>query len=83
MELNYDIDNKIKCPKVDCRKKACKCGLTAIFVPANLGDDSAKSEVAPKNGAYCNAIVKYEANGAVYIYSQEGIPVKVKDGSNS
>ena len=83
MEINYDIDNTPCCPKVDCRKKACKCGLTAIFLPANLGDDSAKSEIAPKNGNYCDAIVTYEANGAVYIYTKEGIPVKVKDGSNS
>lgn len=83
MEINYDIDNTPDCPKMDCRRKACKCGLSAYFLPAALGDDSPKSEIAPKNGNYCNAIVTYESNGAVYIYSKEGIPVKVKDGSNS
>ena len=83
MEINYDIDNTPTCPKVDCHKKACECGLMAVFISSVLGDDSAKSKVAPKNGNYCNAIVVYEANGAVYIYSKEGIPVKVKDGSNS
>lgn len=77
--MNYEIENKTECPK-SCHKKICKCGLTAIFLPAVLGDDSASSEVAPKNGSYCNAIVTYEANGAVYIYSKEGIPVKVKEG---
>lgn len=40
-----------------------------------MGDDSKGSPVAPKNGDYCNAIVKYEANGNIYMYSKEGIPV--------
>lgn len=63
------------CPKYDCRNNACKCGLKYVSIPAALGDDSAGSEVAPKNGAYCNAVVKYEANGNIYMYSKEGIPV--------
>lgn len=63
------------CPQYDCRKDSCKCGLTYVNIPAALGDDSASSEVAPKNGAYCNAVVKYEANGNVYMYSKEGIPI--------
>lgn len=63
------------CPKHDCRKDSCKCGLRLISFPAALGDDSKGSPVAPKNGDYCNAIVKYEANGNIYMYSKEGIPV--------
>ncbi len=63
------------CPKYDCRKAACKCGLKFVDIPAALGDDSKGSNVAPKNGEYCNAIVRYEANGRVYIYSKEGVPV--------
>lgn len=84
MMENYDKEfweNK-KCPKYDCRKNACKCGLKKVSLAAALGDDSENSPIAPKNGAYCNAIVVYEANGAVYIYSTEGIPVKIKDGEN-
>lgn len=68
------------CPKYDCRKESCKCGLKYVSIPSALGDDSQGSSAAPENGAYCNAIVKYEANGAVYIYSSEGIPVKIKEG---
>lgn len=49
-------------------------------MPAALGDDSVGSEVAPKNGAYCNAVVKYEANGHVYVYTSEGIPTLVTEG---
>lgn len=66
------------CPKVRCKKPAE--GLKYFSVPASLGDDSPSSAVAPKNGEYANAIVKYEANGAVYIYSAEGVPVNVKVG---
>lgn len=66
------------CPKYDCRKDNCKCGLKFVSIPAVLGDDSSSSEVAPRNGLYCNAIVRYEANGNVYVYSKEGIPVLVE-----
>lgn len=46
-----------------------------VTIPSCLGDD--KGEYAPKNGDYNNAIVFYEANNAVYIYSSDGIPTKV------
>lgn len=65
------------CPKYDCRKTACKCGLEYVNIPASLGDDSEGSNVAPKNGAYCNALVIYEANNHVYIYSKEGVPTLI------
>ena len=47
-----------------------------------LGDDSEGSPVAPENGAYCNAVVVYEANGNVYLYSKEGIPTLVSSEGN-
>ena len=81
------------CPKHDCRKDSCKCGLRLISFPAALGDDkcglrlisfpaalgddSKGSPVAPKNGDYCNALVKYESNGHMYIYSTEGVPERL------
>lgn len=78
MEVDMNKDHWTRpCPKVDCRKKSCECGLTLISIPAVLGDDSKESKVAPKKGDYCNALVTYEANGAVYIYSGEGVPVQV------
>lgn len=67
------------CPPINCRKKTCKSGPEYVNIPSALGDDSKDSPVAPKNGEYCNAIVKYEANKHVYIYSREGIPVKLGD----
>lgn len=65
------------CPKHDCRKGSCKCGLRLISFPAALGDDSKGSPVAPKNGDYCNALVKYESNGHIYVYSTEGVPERL------
>lgn len=56
-----------KCRTVDCTK------LRTFRLPANLGTDETGRPYAPKLGAYHNAIVIYEANGAVYIYDDEGI----------
>ena len=72
-----------KCPPINCRKKQCKCGLRSVFLPAALGDDTDGSTISPKNGEYCNSIVVYEANGAAYIYGQDGVPIKVKEGNNA
>ena len=66
------------CPKYDCRKNSCKCGLKYVNIPLGLAE-----EFAPTKGAYCNAIVNYEDTGAVYIYSKEGIPVLVREGNAS
>lgn len=66
-----------------CANHSCNCGgLTKTVIPAALGDDSAESDARPKNGAFCNKIVEYEANGAVYIYSGDGLWTKIKEGSN-
>lgn len=64
------------CPKVKCKEDPCKCGLKFVSIPAAL-------TVEPENGLYCNAIVRYEETGEVYIYSAEGIPVKVKEADAS
>lgn len=78
MDIDYnEKDWATPCPKYDYKKTACKCGLEYVNIPTSLGDDSEGSKVAPKNGAYCNALVVYEANGHVYIYSKEGIPTLI------
>lgn len=82
VDMNKEHWSKGQCPKYNCSKSSCKCGLKYVNIPAALGDDSANSDAAPKVGAYCNSLVEYEANGAVYIYSSEGIPVNVKEGVN-
>lgn len=71
ISMDKECCNKI----IDCHKKCGCCGLEFVSVPAVL-----TKEQAPKNGLYCNAIVVYEETGAVYIFSKEGIPVKIKEG---
>lgn len=58
-------------PKDDC------CPFRKIVIPAVMGDDSEDSPSAPENGAYRNALVEYEANGAMYIYASDGIYTKI------
>lgn len=67
-----------KCPKYDCHKKECACGLHFVSIPATLA-----SEMTPKNGAFSNAIVRYENTGEVWIYDVDGVPVLVKEGNAS
>lgn len=66
----------------DCNHNKCqcnsdKCGISLKTIPAALGDDT--GEFKPENGAYCNTFVKYEANGAQYFYSKDGIFSKVAE----
>lgn len=66
-------------------KLNCSCGKTKddccpfrkIVIPAVMGDDSEDSPSAPENGAYINALVEYEANGAMYMYASDGIFTKL------
>lgn len=45
-----------------------------VDVPIAFGDDT---EYPALNGKYKNVILHYEKNGAVYIYSSDGIPTKL------
>lgn len=75
MELDYSAQWDPQCPR-PCTKQPCT-GLKFLSIPASLA-----SEMTPKNGAFSNMIVRYENTGEVWIYSDEGVPVKVKDGDN-
>ncbi len=80
MEQDYDLSHwKKPCEPTKCKEESVG-GLGFFCIPTSLGDDSPTSKVAPRNGAYSNMIVQYERNGAVYIYSREGVPVNVKEG---
>ena len=66
--------------KLNCscgKQKDDCCPFRKIVIPAVMGDDSEDSPSAPENGAYVNALVEYEANGAMYIYASDGIFTKV------
>ena len=45
-----------------------------VLIPTTMGDDR---KYPPQNGAYRNALVVYEANGAIYIYSSDGLYTKL------
>ena len=82
--MEYDYKHpETRCPNITCDKKDDCCGITKVVIAAVLGEDSAGSKVAPFNGAYCNKIVEYEANGAIYFYSSDGIYTKLGNKSKS
>lgn len=78
MEFDYKNPPKDCCPPVMCNpKKEDCCWVTKVVIAAVLGDDSETSKVKPFNGAYTNKIVEYEANGAIYFYSSDGLYTKL------
>lgn len=78
MEFDYKNPPKDCCPNVMCgQKKEDCCWVTKVVIAAVLGDDSEDSPVKPQNGAYANKIVEYEANGAIYFYSSDGLYTKL------
>lgn len=73
--VNLD-DFKNSCPAADCGDKCSDVPFRKVSIPAAMGDDT-DGEYAPENGLYKNALVEYEANGALYIYSSDGIFTKL------
>lgn len=82
----------------NCGKPNCTCGKdhcapaaavqinnmeTVLFrkvtIPASVGDDTTNP---PVPGAFCNALVYYEATGAAYLYSSDGIPTRIDGHGN-
>lgn len=80
-------------PCKNCGKPNCTCGKdrcspaaaiqinnteTVLFrkvtIPASAGDETTNP---PKPGAFCNALVYYEATGATFLYSSDGIPTRI------
>lgn len=78
------MKNKCSCgPSRPIRKKVCcpkGVEIDYVEIPASLGTSAPGQPNAPENGAYKNAVVKYAADGAVFIYTSEGIPVRLGSG---
>lgn len=85
MEFDYKkAKDEQLCPPINCnQKKEDCCWVTKVVIAAVLGDDSEDSPVKPKNGDYTNKIVEYEANGAIYFYSSDGLYTKLGNRSKS
>lgn len=48
--------------------------FASVFIPSSQGDETS---IPPTNGRYRNAVVSYEASGNVYLYTSDGIAVKL------
>lgn len=53
------------------------CGLKTIVIPLNKGTDADGQPYAPKLGAWTCTLVRYMANGALYLYDSEGVFTKL------
>ena len=76
----------------NCGKPKCngKCGISPavlqinnpdectlfhrVVIPASMGDSTTNP---PKNGAYRNVLLHYEADGSSWLYSSDGIPTLI------
>ena len=67
--------------------KACgcprRCEEPAVFfrtqiIPAAMGDSST-GDYKPANGMYRNMLVRYEADGSVWIYDSAGVYTNLKE----
>lgn len=74
-------------PQCNCGKNRCSPAAaiqinnpaeTVLFrkviIPASAGDETTNP---PVPGAFCNALVYYEATKASYLYSSDGIPTRI------
>lgn len=53
--------------------------LTTEVLPASAGTDAPGQIFAPKFGRWFNTVVKYQANGALYIYDSCGVFTEIVD----
>lgn len=83
MTICNPYPQKKECPKVNCRRdNCCGCPFRKVVIPAVAGDDQTGT-VIPENGLFANALVEYEANGAMYIYASDGIFTRIGNNSKS
>ena len=78
-------------PKCNCKKDKCLSPAVLqinnhdcptvfhkVTFPAAMGDDETNP---PRNGQYRNVLLVYEANEHAYMFSSDGIPTLISDGS--
>lgn len=78
MKKPCECKKPLRTLKNKCCPKAVE--IDYIEIPANMGTSEAGQPFAPENGTYHNAVVKYIADGTVWIYTTEGIPVRLGSG---
>lgn len=71
-------DNCLPPAVLQINNQECPTLFHRVTIPAEIGDDKA---YPPKPGLYRNTLLVYEANGHVYMFSSDGIPTLISDGS--
>lgn len=68
------------CPKNRCEEPFV-CFRTQT-IPASMGTSAEGQPYAPKNGMYHNMIVRYEADGSVWLYDSAGVYTNLKEAES-
>lgn len=63
-----------------CALPCNQCVFRRIIIPATMGDHTT---VPPETLEYRNVILEYEADSYVYIYSSDGIPTLISNGTGT
>lgn len=70
---------KPMCPRNRCEEPFV-CFRTQT-IPSSMGTSAEGQPYAPKNGMYHNMLVRYEADGAVFIYDSAGVYTNLKEAT--
>lgn len=77
-ECNCKKDRCLSPAVLQINNHDCLTVFHKVTVPAAMGDDETNP---PRNGQYRNVLLVYEANGHVYMFSSDGVPTFISDGS--
>jgi len=67
------------CPRNRCEEPFV-CFRTQT-IPSSMGTSAEGQPYAPKNGMYHNMLVRYEADGSVWIYDSAGVYTNLKEAT--
>lgn len=77
-KCNCEKDNCLPPAVLQINNQECPVVFHKVIVPAAMGDDV---DNPPRNGQYRNVLLVYEANEHVYMFSSDGIPTLISNGS--
>lgn len=75
---SYGQDDCLPPQVLQINNQECPTLFHKVTIPAEIGDDEA---YPPKPGLYRNTLLVYEANHHVWMYSSDGIPTFISNGS--
>lgn len=81
---NIPVPRVESTPKCFCPKRRCKEPMVFFrtqIIPASMGTSAEGQPFAPENGRYYNMLVRYEADGAVFLYDSAGVYTNLKEAT--